>query len=205
MAIYTYTNKAVSPDIMGINTSVVLSSMTNKNILYCNWDQGTQLLDVVWGNDLSSEDKTLLDTIVANNDTVPADDGILSILPVSFLPGTTTLSNLPLADTELPATQYRLLLDLITFTQVRVTMRVSVAGTTDSILRFQYALTDGGEYIDISDSYIGTAINTIGEKDSGWVDLNLGARVNDVRIRMMGKGGNGVTDPVIRQVVLHFR
>ena len=51
----------------GIHFDVPLSDMTNKNIQYCMWEQGKALLHVYWDAELTSEDKSKLDVIVANN------------------------------------------------------------------------------------------------------------------------------------------
>lgn len=123
-----------------------------------------------------------------------------------FLSGTITLTNMPLADTELPATNYRLLLNLIGYTEFKVTMRVATAGATNSDLRFQFATTDAGAYSNLDGSNgPEIAINTTGEKDTGWISLAANAQADNIRIRMMGKDGDGALDPIIRQVMLHFR
>jgi len=132
-------------------------------------------------------------------------DASARILTIPFYSGTVTLTNMAAADSELPTTQYRLLLDLLGFTQFRATMRVATAGSTNSDLRFQYSLNDS-----VFTNLDGSAgpelpIATTGSKDTGWVGINSLARVNNVYIRMMGKEGDGVADPVLRQIMLHFK
>lgn len=39
------------------------------------------------------------------------------------------------------------------------------------------------------------AIGSTGMKDTGWVNLVVGARVNNVLIRTRGKEGDGALDP----------
>jgi hypothetical protein len=124
---------------------------------------------------------------------------------VPFFSGTVTLTNMALADTELPAVQYRLKLDLTGFTQFRATCRVATQGATNSDIRFQgslddssYSNLDGGAGPEI-------ALFGTGEKDTGWVTLAAGFRAANVRVRMMGKDGDGTADPVVRQIVLHFK
>lgn len=126
-------------------------------------------------------------------------------LAVPFLSGTVTLTNMALADTELPATHYRLKLDLTGFTQYRATMRVATQGSTNSDVRFQgstndsvFGNLDGGSGPEV-------ALFGTGEKDSGWQPLSVAYRAADIRIRMMGKDGDGAADPVVRQIVLHFK
>ena len=108
-------------------------------------------------------------------------------------------------DTEIPAANYRLLLDLTGFTQYRATLRVATQGAVNSDLRFQgstddvtFANLDGSTGPEI-------AIGSVGEKNTGWVTLAAPYRTNNVRIRVMGKDGDGVADPVVRQVMLHFK
>lgn len=70
---YTYGSKSTSPDLKGIHTAVGAGSMTDKTIDYCRWDKGAdgpsgaETLIVVFDNELSGPDKTLLDTDVTNN------------------------------------------------------------------------------------------------------------------------------------------
>lgn len=118
---------------------------------------------------------------------------------------TVTLTNMTLADAELPATQFRLLLDLGAFTQFRATMRVATQGSTNSDLRFQGSLDDSSFTNLNGTTGPEIAINTQGEKDSGWVTLAAQFQVANVRIRMMGKDGDGAADPVVRQIFLHFK
>lgn len=69
---YTYT-KATQPDIDWIHLKIPNSSMSNKNIQSCGWNSGTQNLDIEWDVELSSGDKTILDSIVdATPDYEPA-------------------------------------------------------------------------------------------------------------------------------------
>ena len=64
---YNYSSKAVSVNIQGIHTDVAASTMTNKNIQGCTWDEDSTSLKVDFDVTLSSSDKTELDTIVTNN------------------------------------------------------------------------------------------------------------------------------------------
>jgi hypothetical protein len=138
-------------------------------------------------------------------ETGPAGPAGNTYLAVPFLSGTFTLTNMALADTELPAVNYRLKLDLTGFTQFRATCRVATQGATNSDIRFQgslddssYSNLDGGAGPEL-------ALFGTGEKDTGWVTLAVGFRAANVRVRMMGKDGDGTADPVVRQIVLHFK
>jgi hypothetical protein len=126
-------------------------------------------------------------------------------LCIPFFSGTVTLTNMTLADAELPATNYRIKVDLSGFTQFRVTCRVSTAGAVNSDLRIQYSLNDSA-FTNLDGSAgpeIG--IGTTGQKDTGWVTLHTAARVNDVYLRMMGKDGDGALDPIVRQILINFK
>lgn len=124
---------------------------------------------------------------------------------IPFYPTTLTLTNMTLADAELPTTQYRVKCDLAGFSQFRVTFRVATVGSANSDLRFQYSLNDTAFTNLDGSNGPEIQINTLGQKDTGWILLNAAARVNDVYIRMMGKDGDGAADPVVRQIIMHFK
>jgi len=58
---------ADSVQVSGIHYDVANSDMSNKSISYCRWDEDMHELHVYFGYELSTEDKTKLDVIVANN------------------------------------------------------------------------------------------------------------------------------------------
>lgn len=64
---YIYENKVNSPNLDQIHLDVASSDMTDKTIEWCRWDEDIQKLKIIFTNELSVEDKTLLDTIVSNN------------------------------------------------------------------------------------------------------------------------------------------
>jgi hypothetical protein len=67
MVDYEYTNIADWPNLDGITSDVAASAMTDKSLEYCRWDEDDEILQVIFTNDLSAGDKSILDTIVANN------------------------------------------------------------------------------------------------------------------------------------------
>lgn len=67
MVEYEYSNKAIDPDLPQIHIDVEASEMTNKDIDYCIWNEDDEILRVYWTGSLDANDKTELDTIVANN------------------------------------------------------------------------------------------------------------------------------------------
>lgn len=72
---YDYNNITTKPDlattnsngdyISGIHYEVSISLMTDKGILWARWDEATLTLHIEFENELSSEDKTILDNIVS--------------------------------------------------------------------------------------------------------------------------------------------
>ena len=62
---YLYENVVTEPDLNGIHTDVAASAMVDKNIGGCRWDEDSEILLVVWQNELSADDKNILDGIVA--------------------------------------------------------------------------------------------------------------------------------------------
>jgi hypothetical protein len=74
---YIYENITISPNlatndidgvlISGIHYDVENSSMTDKSLEWCRWDEIDGKLYVVFTNELSSGDKTILDGIIVDN------------------------------------------------------------------------------------------------------------------------------------------
>lgn len=74
---YHYENTIHSPNlatfdindvrISGIHHDVGNSDMSDKSIVSCRWDEDEAMLHIVFGFELSAEDKQKLDTIVSNN------------------------------------------------------------------------------------------------------------------------------------------
>jgi hypothetical protein len=61
---YTYTLVSESPDLDFIHIQVASSLMVDKQIDYCRYDEDLCLLQVIFINELSVEDKAILDQIV---------------------------------------------------------------------------------------------------------------------------------------------
>lgn len=64
---YLYNNKSTSPNLDQIHIDINDSSMTDKSIEWCRWDENIQILKIVFTNELSANDKNILDSIVDNN------------------------------------------------------------------------------------------------------------------------------------------
>ena len=61
---YTYSLASESPNLDFIHEQVAISTMVDKQIDYCRFDEDEQLLQVIFFNELSAEDKLILDGIV---------------------------------------------------------------------------------------------------------------------------------------------
>jgi len=100
--------------------------------------------------------------------------------------------------------------DLSVFTQVRLTVnKAGTSGASGSALRLRYLTSfsvTATDYLDMTT--VGSpqvAINTTNTMlDSGWQTLIPAARA-DVFLAVVGSGGNGVTDPVLGEVVADFK
>jgi len=64
---YDYTGKTSRPVSSAIHDDVGTSTMTDKTIEYCTWNESDDILHVNFTNALSGADKIELDTIVTNN------------------------------------------------------------------------------------------------------------------------------------------
>ena len=53
--------------ISGIHYDVINSEMTDKNIHYCLWNEHEARLYIYFNDELSQNDKSILDSIVENN------------------------------------------------------------------------------------------------------------------------------------------
>ena len=65
--LYEYTDKSTAPDLDQIHLDVVASEMTDKTIEWCRWDELTDILKIIFTNELIAGDKTILDAIVVDN------------------------------------------------------------------------------------------------------------------------------------------
>ena len=73
---YVYNNKSTCPDmkthdsgdnlISGIHYDVANSSMTDKSLVWCRWDEDNETITLYFTNTLSQSDKDILDTIMGS-------------------------------------------------------------------------------------------------------------------------------------------
>lgn len=126
----------------------------------------------------------------------------------TILSNTITYTNLPAADKEFTNTP-RVQANLTNATQFRLNVnRVggTITGTTDC--RAQYATTFSGAYANL-DGGTGPELDVAsgasgGGYSTGWVSLVAGAKA-DVHIRIMCKDGNGVNDPVFKNISIEVK
>lgn len=120
---------------------------------------------------------------------------------------TITLTNSPAAVREWAnQTSWRIRADLTGMTQFRVVLNVQTAGATNADVHFEGSANEGSNWYDLNNAGgPELAINPAGAKDTGWQTLYSTLGVANVLIRGMEKDGDGVIDPIIRQVILMFK
>lgn len=64
---YVYENIVITPNLDKIHSDVSISTMVDKNIQWCRWDEDIATLKIFFDNILSHEDENLLSGIVQNN------------------------------------------------------------------------------------------------------------------------------------------
>ena len=132
---------------------------------------------------------------------------VVSMFPSGVL---TTLTNLPSAEALSPATNRHCKVDLTLCNQARLVVVVgAVMGASGSKLTAKYATTHTniiGSFLALGTSAIECAIDVSTQTtiDSGWIDLASGAK-GDRWVHITHQGGDGVVDPQIHRVDLHFR
>ncbi len=135
--------------------------------------------------------------------------GTLAIFDVDVMsdPGTARVwTNMPAAVTELFGNTYsRVKVDLTAATQYRLQVVQSVAGFSTADLNLQYS-TDNVTYAAADTAAAGeVAVGAgTGVKVGAWATIVTGAKA-DVRLRIVGKQGNGTVDPAFRQIRVQFK
>jgi len=142
--------------------------------------------------------------------TIEAGGGVASttIMDVDIVssPQTAqTWTDMPSALTELFGnTNNRIKIDLSTATKYRIVVNQSASGASGADLNLQYS-TDNVTFLPADTNGAGEVdIGTgTGVKVGNWADLVAGAKA-DRWIRIVGKEGNGTTDPAFRQIRVQF-
>jgi len=101
------------------------------------------------------------------------------------------------------------MVDLAGYTQVRLRANQQVTGTAASAFRAKYYTeftTAVGNFIQLGLSgEVGFATFGTGYRDTGWVSLAHGARINGCCIGFTELGGDGVADPAFGAMDILFR
>lgn len=109
-------------------------------------------------------------------------------------------TNLPAGDNEWNSdTSFRAESDLSAYSQFRLLVPVAVQGAAGTNVRVQYSTNGGSSFAGNLDGSAGPAvlIDSTGMKDSGWTNITAAARVDNVVLRLLSNGGDGVADPKI--------
>lgn len=122
---------------------------------------------------------------------------------ISDTAGVTWLAQ-PAATTELLGlTQFRTKLDLSGYDEVRLNAIVATVGLSGSTLSVQYA-EDCSSWADISATNPTVALDATSMKTSVWQKLAANAK-DDVCLRIVGTGGNGILNPVFNSLNVQLR
>ena len=132
-----------------------------------------------------------------------------SVTPLYFMNKATavTWTNMPAAVTTFYSAvlTYRTRLDLTYATQYRIVVYMSVAGATNADLNLQYSLDGSTSWTACDTGGAGElAIGSTGFKASSWTNLVAGAKT-DVHLRVVGKEGDGIIDPVFYDLKVEFK
>ncbi len=133
------------------------------------------------------------------------------VMPAGFvfpLMGTTiTFTNLGSGITD-PGGRVRTIVDLRNATAVCHLVSIQTGGSAGSEARLQFT-TDGGTtwtYLDGTDGLAVSIASSAGVvRVSPWRAPLDGAKIDDVMIRLVCLGGDGVADPVLYRSELHVR
>ena len=127
----------------------------------------------------------------------------------NFVNSIVNLYDLELADKALYKSSWYTVqyCDLTYYKQVRLMVRVYIAGTANSKITLKYyagyTLTYSA-YADIGTSAVQVPLNATGIYYSNWIDLASAAKA-DVSILCGTTGGDGTTDPYISYLQAEFR
>lgn len=118
--------------------------------------------------------------------------------------------NMPSAATYLfGSSRHVCKLDLSTYTEARLVVRIMSAGVSGSKLALKYktsfAHSDAAStFSDIGTSAVEAVLTSTGVAASSWIALASGAQA-DVFVAIIGSLGDGAADPQIGSVVAQFR
>lgn len=125
---------------------------------------------------------------------------------MTFIAGLITQTNAPSAVSEFQPGTRRLYLDLTQATEFRTIAAVNNPGSAGTVFRFQYATPTVGGFVEfVTDlTLVNIPIDSTGTKRTGWVLLPDTAK-DDVLLRMVTQGGDGVADPQFAMATFQYR
>lgn len=101
--------------------------------------------------------------------------------------------------------------DLRPYRQVRLTGRIATVSASANSpklqLRYHTAMsTTIGDFVQLGSSSVEISMFT-GQSmaDSGWIDLKEAARIENCYLALCNIGGDGAADPIVNNVIAHFR
>lgn len=103
---------------------------------------------------------------------------------------------------------FRTKMDLSPFTQIRMFSHVVQAGFAGSFHEVRYFTsfsTAQGDYLTIGSSAVRNVHTSTGLIDTGWINLVAGAIIDNAFLALVMDDGDNTADPIVRQVVCHFR
>ncbi len=130
-------------------------------------------------------------------------DSLYSVNSHMMNSGNLTLTNMPLALTELASVVHRrAVMNFSEVGQIRMSIRVSTIGVSGSVLYAQYS-TDESAWSTLVANTV--SLFTTGTKVTAWENVPSGAKVSDVFVRIVGTGGNGTLDPIVGNIYLQTK
>lgn len=104
---------------------------------------------------------------------------------------------------------FRTKMDLSSFTEVRLISHVLAAGFTGAFHEVRYATSfesSQGSYLTLGDTAVRIVHDTGNViEDTGWINLVAGAKLDNTFLALVMDDGDGIEDPVVRQVMMYLK
>ncbi|OQW33943.1 MAG: hypothetical protein A4E20_11990 [Nitrospira sp. SG-bin2] len=100
------------------------------------------------------------------------------------------------------------LIDAASYTEARLTARVTAAGVAGSKLSPVFAIgfgTNLANYFDLGDAEMSVSLAAVGLVSTGWFALRTSARADNRYVTIKQQGGNGVASPAVGRLTLWLR
>lgn len=114
-----------------------------------------------------------------------------------------TWTNMPAAETEFGGlvAQYRTRYDLSIYTEIRLVAAIRVAGTAAAVLQSQYFDSATSAWVSFGPL---VSLATVTSRSTAWEALPVAVRF-DAFLRIVGRDGDGVADPVTGNIFIQVR